>query len=308
MNRLDKLLSRQGFAVVDGGLATLLERYGCDLNDPLWSAKVLLEQPELITRAHLEFFQAGADIAITASYQASLEGFMAKGRSRKEALALIAKSVELALEARSAFEKEGSNRTHSLIAGSIGPYGAFLADGSEYRGDYKLSQEELKRFHRPRMQALLEAGADLLAIETIPSLEEALVLCDLLTEFPKARSWISFSAKDAEHTSAGDRIEDCAKALETFGQIAAIGINCTAPGLISPLLRTLRHYSSKALLVYPNSGERYEAGNNRWERESSRFAFGEKAALWQREGACIIGGCCRVTPQDIAEIRSALLE
>lgn len=176
MNPIETLLQHQPVAIVDGALATELERRGSDLNDDLWSARVLMEQPELIRAVHLDYFHAGADFAITASYQATVEGFARRGLSRDEALALMQRSVQLAQDARDEFwadEKNRVGRLRPLVAGSVGPYGAFLADGSEYRGDYKLTKQELIDFHRPRVEALIAAGADLLACETIPCLIEA---------------------------------------------------------------------------------------------------------------------------------------
>ena len=213
MNPLTPLLQNNSLAIVDGALATELERRGCDLNDTLWSAKVLMEQPELIRQVHLDYFNAGADIAITASYQATVEGFAKRGLNREQALDLMKKSVQIAQSARDEFwsnEANRVNRVRPLVAGSVGPYGAFLADGSEYRGDYKLTEGELIDFHRPRVEALIASGADLLACETIPCLIEARALTQLLSEFPKVSAWLTFSAKDDEHICKGERIADCA--------------------------------------------------------------------------------------------------
>ena len=199
MNLIADLLNRFPVLILDGAMATELERRGCDLRDPLWSAKVLLEAPELIWRVHSDYFCAGADIAITASYQATVDGFMRRGLGREESLDLLRRSVRLALEARDAFWREPANRIgrpRPLVAASVGPYGAFLADGSEYRGDYGLSEAELMDFHRPRMTTLLEAGPDLLACETLPCFVEARALVRLLAEFPDVSAWISFSARD----------------------------------------------------------------------------------------------------------------
>ncbi|MBI2332479.1 MAG: homocysteine S-methyltransferase, partial [Chloroflexi bacterium] len=189
MNPIETLLNNQRVAIIDGAMATELERRGCDLNDALWSAKVLLEQPELIRAVHLDYFNAGADFAITASYQATVEGFAQRGLSREQAFDLIKKSVQLAQEARDEFWSKEENRVgrvRPLVAGSVGPYGAYLADGSEYRGDYNLTEDELIAFHRPRVEALIASGADLLACETIPCLIEARALIRLLAEFPNA--------------------------------------------------------------------------------------------------------------------------
>lgn len=306
-NPVASILGRYPALVIDGALATELERRGCDLNDELWSAKILLEQPERIKQVHLDYFAAGADCAITASYQASIEGFARRGLNEKEAIALIQKSVKLAFEARQEFWSETSNRLERpkpFIAASVGPYGAFLADGSEYRGDYGLSEKDLIDFHRPRMTALVETGAELLACETIPSLIEARAIAKLLNEFPNITAWISFTARDEKHISEGQVFADCVKELEDHPQIAAIGVNCTSPKYISSLIHEAKRATDKPILVYPNSGETYDATKNAWKGDSVLASFGDEAREWYRAGARLIGGCCRTTPDDIRVIAS----
>jgi len=304
MNPIEHLLQTKKLAIVDGALATELERRGCDLKDELWSAKVLLEQPEIIRAVHLDYFNTGADIAITASYQATVEGFAKRGLNKDEALKLMQKSVQIAQDARDEFLTGQNNltRVKPLIAGSIGPYGAYLADGSEYRGDYNLTEQELIDFHRPRVEALIGSGADLLACETIPCLIEAQALLKLLSEFPNTYAWFCFSAKDGEHICNGERITDCAEWLDQYPQVAAIGINCTSPLYMPSLIREIRTKTDKPIVVYPNSGEVYEAETNTWHGETSCDEFGEQSKAWFDNGATIIGGCCRTTPDHIKEI------
>ncbi|MBP8048023.1 MAG: homocysteine S-methyltransferase [Anaerolineales bacterium] len=307
MNPLTPLLQNNSLAIVDGALATELERRGCDLNDALWSAKVLMEQPELIRQVHLDYFNAGADIAITASYQATVEGFAKRGLNREQALDLMKKSVQIAQSARDEFwsnEANRVNRTRPLVAGSVGPYGAFLADGSEYRGDYKLTEQELIDFHRPRVEALIASGTDLLACETIPCLIEAQALVKLLGEFPNASAWFTFSAKDNDHICNGEKIADCAAYLNQFEQVAAIGINCTSPLYIPSLIREIKKNSDKPVIVYPNSGEVYDPITNTWHGETSCDAFGHQSKTWFENGASLIGGCCRTTPDHIREVKN----
>jgi homocysteine S-methyltransferase len=306
-NPVRSILDQYPALVIDGALATELERRGCDLKDDLWSARILLEQPELIQQVHLDYFKAGADCAITASYQATIEGFQKRGLNREEALALIQKSVRLAKEARDEFWADETNRAKRakpFVAASVGPYGAFLADGSEYRGNYGLSESELIDFHRPRMQALVEAGADLLACETIPSLVEAQAIAKLLQEFPNTSAWVSFSARDEKHVSEGQDFADCVQQLEGHPQIAAVGINCTSPAYIPSLIREAKKKTEKPILVYPNSGETYNAEKNDWNGDPILDSFGEQARIWQEAGARLIGGCCRTTPEDIRTISS----
>ncbi|MFO1422938.1 MAG: homocysteine S-methyltransferase [Candidatus Competibacteraceae bacterium] len=305
MNPLHPLLAQYPVLVLDGALATELERRGCDLRDPLWSAKVLIEAPDLIRRVHWDYFKAGADCAITASYQASVTGFMRRGLSHAEALDLIRRSVRLALEARDAFWREPAHRIgrpRPLIAASVGPYGAFLADGSEYQGDYDLSETELMDFHRPRMAALLEAGADLLACETIPCFIEARALTRLLAEFPNATAWISFSARDEAHLSHGERLAECVAWLNDQSQIAAVGVNCTAPRYLPALIEAARAVTDKPIVAYPNSGEIYDPARRGWSGVSDAEAFAAEARRWHASGARLIGGCCRTTPDHIRTI------
>ena len=305
MNPVNSILDDYPVLVLDGALATELERRGCDLKDALWSAKILLEQPEIIKGVHLDYFKAGADCAITASYQATLEGFARRGLSVSEAIALIQKSVRLAMEARDEFWADGSNRADRpkpFVAGSVGPYGAFLADGSEYRGIYGLTEKELMDFHRPRMKALIEAGAELLACETIPCLIEAQAIAKLLKEFPSITAWISFTARDGQHISEGQVFSDCVKELEDYPQIRGVGINCTSPKYIPDLIREAKKVTAKPVLVYPNSGETYDAAKNDWNGDPVLHSFGEEARGWYAAGARLIGGCCRTTPEDIRVI------
>ncbi len=305
MNPIDSILDHYPALVIDGALATELERRGCDLKDDLWSAKILLEQPEKIKQVHYDYFRAGADCAITASYQATIEGFIKRGLNEREAIALIQKSVQLALEARDEFWAHETNRVGRLrpfVAASVGPYGAYLADGSEYRGNYGLTENELMDFHRPRMRALIEAGADLLACETIPCLVEAQALGKLLDEFQGMQAWISFSCRDEAHVSEGQRLEDCVRLMEKSPFVVAVGINCTSPKHIPSLIREARKATDKPVIVYPNSGEIYDASRNDWDGYPVYASFGDEAREWFKAGARLIGGCCRTTPEDIRAI------
>lgn len=305
MNPIASILDHYPALVIDGALATELEHRGYDLKDDLWSAKILLEQPEAIKQLHYDYYKSGADCAITASYQATIEGFTKRGLNEQEAVNLIQKSVKLAIEARNEFWADESNRigrSKPFIAASVGPYGAFLADGSEYRGNYGLTEQELMDFHRPRMKALIESGADMLACETIPALTEAQALAKLLKEFPNTAAWFSFSARDEKYVSEGQAFADCVKDLEDNAQIAAIGINCTSPKYIPSLIREAKKETNKPVLVYPNSGENYDAIRQDWDGLPVYASFGEEAKEWYNAGARLIGGCCRTTPEDICVI------
>jgi homocysteine S-methyltransferase len=306
-NPITSILDRHPVLVIDGALATELERRGCDLRDNLWSARILLEQPEIIKQVHMDYFKAGADCAITASYQATIEGFTKRGLTENEAVALIQRSVKLARQTRDEFWSKESNHANGskpFVAASVGPYGAFLADGSEYRGNYGLTEKELMDFHRPRMQALIEAGADMLACETIPCLIEAQAISKLLKEFSGITAWLSFTARDEKHISEGQVFADCVRQLDDQPQITAIGINCTSPKYIPSLICAAKSTTKKPILVYPNSGETYDASKNDWNGDPVFHSFGDEAREWYHAGASLIGGCCRTTPEDIRVIAS----
>ena len=289
--------------VIDGGVATELRRQGLDLSDGLWSARVLIEAPDAIERVHREYFLAGADIAITASYQASYEGFAKRGLSAESTNALLQRSVEIAQSARSRVlgDQPGTVR-ELLVAASVGPYGAMLHDGSEYRGDYGLDEDALVDFHRDRFTVLADAGADLLACETIPSRIEAAALVRLLGERPDAVAWVTFSCRDGRHTSAGDSIAECARWLDGVPQVVAIGVNCVAPALVESLIHELGSGTTKPIVVYPNSGETWDAVAQCWVGTADRFTA--YVPRWLSAGASWIGGCCRTTPDDIRLVRA----
>ncbi|HBZ15748.1 homocysteine S-methyltransferase [Pantoea sp. NPDC088449] len=301
-NPIAQALTHTDTLILDGALATELEARGCNLADALWSAKVLMENPELIYQVHHDYFAAGAHVAITASYQATPQGFAARGLDEAQALVLIKQSVQLAQRARDDYRASSASTAPLLVAGSVGPYGAFLANGAEYRGDYALPEEEMKAFHRPRVKALLEAGVDLLACETLPSFAEAQALISLLAEFPDSCAWFSFTLRDAEHISDGTPLSQVAELVNGAPQVLAIGINCVALESVTPALRNLQAQSDKPLLVYPNSGEQYDASSKTWHSAPSGCTLHDKFHEWQQAGARLIGGCCRTTPQDIAAI------
>ncbi|HDG1670934.1 TPA: homocysteine S-methyltransferase [Kluyvera cryocrescens] len=304
-NFLTAILAESPFVLLDGAMATELEARGCDLADSLWSAKVLMENPQLIYDVHLDYFRAGAQVAITASYQATPEGFAARGLDETQSRALIARSVELARQARDAYRAENPAAKGLLIAGSIGPYGAYLADGSEYRGDYQRSAQVFQDFHRPRIDALLEAGADLLACETLPSFDEIRALAQLLVEYPVAQAWFSFTLRDSQHLSDGTPLRDVLAFLADYPQILAVGINCIALENTVDALSYLHSQTPLPLVVYPNSGEHYDAVTKTWHHHGEACATLEGyLPEWLAAGAKLIGGCCRTTPKDIAALKA----
>ncbi len=285
--------------LLDGGLSNQLEHQGYDLNHPLWSARLLETDPAAIIEAHLAYLKAGAECIITASYQASIQGFMELGHDREYAARMIVKTVALAEEAIQLFMKSQSRVARPLIAASIGPYGAYLADGSEYRGNYGVSDAVLKAFHQRRIALLAHSSADLLACETIPSFQEAKVLGEILRGINKP-AWISFSCKDAQHIHDGTPITACGKLFALHPHVFAIGINCTAPRHISGLIQALKPMvGDKKIVVYPNSGEVYHAASKSWSGLSGLATCEEMANTWLKLGASMIGGCCRMGPSHI---------
>jgi len=280
----------RGPVVLDGGLATELEKVGHDLSGSLWSARLLRDRPEAIEAVHRAYFEAGADVAITASYQATYEGFAAAGVGPDETTRLLRLSVELARSARDAVRPDG------LVAASVGPYAVVLADRSEYTGDYRgASAARIAAVHRPRIAALLDAAPDMLALETIPSVREVAVLAELLGEFPDAEAWMTFCCRDGERLSDGTPIEEAVRrAAAPDGGIVAVGVNCTAPEHVDSLIERIGACSDLPIVVYPNGGR-------------GRVGFPASAvAGWRERGARAIGGCCGIGPDTIATVAQTL--
>lgn len=210
-------------------------------------------------------------------------------------------TVPLARNSRDAEQTEKrAGRPQPLAAASVGPYGAYLADGSEYRGDYKASRAELADFHAERLAILVAAEPDILACETLPLLDEARAILEDLHRYPDMGAWISFSCKDPEHTCGGDDVADCARLLDRESQVAAIGVNCTAPQYVADLIHNIRAHTEKPVVVYPNTGETYDAVTKTW--HGSPTPYRDFVRQWYEAGARLIGGCCRTTPDDIRGI------
>ncbi len=291
----------QGPIVLDGGLATELEELGHDLADSLWSARLLRDSPDDIEAVHRAYFAAGADVAITAGYHASYEGFAAIGVGREETGRLLRLSVELAQRARDAVRPEG------LVAASIGPYGVVLANGTEYTGDYSgVSDRQFAEVHRPRIDAMLEAGPDLLAFETIPALREVLALVELLGEYEGVESWITFCCRDGAQLSDGTPVEEAVRVVADSGRVAALGVNCTPPEHIDALLERTRAVTDLPILVYPNSGRIWDGDRYEWNGVGVEGFPPSLIAGWAARGARGIGGCCGIGPAAIADVASAL--
>ncbi|WAU84260.1 homocysteine S-methyltransferase [Streptomyces sp. Qhu-G9] len=290
-----------GTVVLDGGLSNQLGSAGHDLSDELWSARLLAERPEAITEAHLAYFEAGANVAITSSYQATFEGFARRGLSAERAAELLGLSVQLAREAARQAGAKGV-RAPMWVAASVGPYGAMLADGSEYRGRYGLSVAELERFHRPRLEVLAQAGPDVLALETVPDADEARALLRAVRGLG-VPAWLSYSVA-GDRTRAGQPLEEAFAPAADADEVIAVGVNCCAPEDVDAAVATAARVTGKPVVVYPNSGETWDAQARAWKGRATFTS--EQVAGWERAGARLIGGCCRVGPGAITAIARAL--
>jgi homocysteine S-methyltransferase len=309
---LQRFLDHRRLVVLDGGLATALEARGQRLDAELWSARLLIDAPDEIAAVHTAYLAAGADCVSTATYQATLPGFARLGIPRREGERLLRRAVELAVEATRAFWSNPASRFDRLepiVAASVGPYGAFLADGSEYDGGYGrepggVGREALAVFHRRRLEVLAASGADILALETLPSFSEVEVLVGLLADVHHPGAWVSFSCRDEAHLWDGTAIEEAVQACRPEAGVVAVGVNCTAPRYVTGLVRRMRGVTDLPILAYPNSGETFDPSSGGWVGPSDVGAWLHLASEWVGAGACGLGGCCRVGPDAIRGIRA----
>lgn len=302
---IQDVLDKNGIMVIDGSMSMALEALGADNSSSLWTAAALAEQPELVKQVHLDYFRAGADCGITCSYQATIPGLTAHGYSEEEAEKIIADSVKMFLEAREEWwNEEGreAGRAYPVCLAGIGPYGAYLADGSEYRGNYGVSDQTLYDFHRRRMEILAEAGADMFLIETQPSFSEALIEAEIAEDLG-VDYWISFSCRDGFRINEGDLIRDCAAALSKgYPGLKMIGVNCSKPEYIVSLIHELRNAADLPVGVYPNSGFVYDPETKTWTVPEGRPDFGAYAFEYMKAGASAVGGCCTTNADNIRQV------
>ena len=268
---------------------------------------MLRTAPEAIEQLHYDYFAAGARCAISSSYQVSYEGFAARGLDAGETTALLRRSVELARSARARYRSDHpADRRELYVAASVGPYGAISHDGAEYRGDYGLTKEQLIAFHATRLGVLAASDADFLACETMPVLDEALALATLLAQYPDARAWMSFTSADGIHTAHGEPLTECARLLDRVPNVIAIGVNCVRPEIVGEAIRAFRAGTSKAIVVYPNSGEQWDGQTHAWRGSRNHASLAALAPQWVDAGARMVGGCCRIGPREIAGLVEAL--
>lgn len=294
----------RGIRVIDGGIASELEYIGARIDGPLWSAHVLEDEPEKIAAVYRAYIEAGAQCIATCSYQVSRKGYAAFGLAPERADAALLRSVELARSVTAQFPDR-----RVLVAASLGPFGAVLHNGAEYHGNYECTFDDLVTFHRQRIAVLAAAPAaqapDLLAFETLPSLDEARAIGEALAPWPQIQAWFSFSCKDEAHVSHGEPLAECAAVVAALPQTVAIGVNCIPPRWVPSLIAELRSASSKPIMVYPNSGEGWDAEGRCWIGSSDPTDFGANAARWFDAGAQIVGGCCRTGPAHIRQVAQA---
>lgn len=308
-----------GPLVLDGGMSNQLESAGYDLSDALWSARLLADDPAAIVSAHAAYFAAGAQVAITSSYQASFDGFAHKGIARDDAARLFGLSVELARRAaetapyqtsyQTAYQtpnQPGTSGTRPprYVAASVGPYGAVLADGSEYRGRYGLTVAQLERFHRPRVEALAVAAPDVFALETVPDTDEAEALLRIVGSLGLP-SWLSYTVSGSR-TRAGQPLREAFALAASVDSVIAVGVNCCAPQDVAEAVEVAAATTGKPVVVYPNSGEEWNAATHRWQGANTFDA--RLVRSWATAGARLIGGCCRVGPAGIAAVAQVLKE
>jgi len=293
--------------ILDGGLGSELVRRGQDISSKLWSAELLIDNPQAIAEVHRDYLDAGAQCITSASYQASVPGFASIGVASQRARDLFNHSVEIARNACDEFLSHNPNCGYQpMVAASVGPYGAFLADGSEYTGYYGVEDRTLVEFHRQRLEWLDQSGADVLACETIPSLQEASILCELL-KTANTPAWISFSCRNDRQLNDGSTITAAAAMFERHPKVVALGVNCSAPQTIASLIGRIKSIlPGKAIVVYPNSGEHYDAVSKTWHGVETPLECAAAARTWLNAGASIIGGCCRIGPAHIAAIAAAM--
>ncbi|MGN9010648.1 homocysteine S-methyltransferase [Lactobacillus amylovorus] len=297
---LIKQISSKGL-VLDGAMSTALEKQGIDTNTDLWTAVALDKDLDKVYKVHMNYFQAGAQMAITDTYQANVQAFEKHGYSEDKAKEMIADAVKIAKKARDDFEKKTG--IHNYVAASVGSYGAYLAEGDEFRGDYDLTKKQYLNFHLPRLQVLLQNKPDCLAIETQPKLDEVVVLLDWLKEnAPEMPVYVSFTLHDTTKISDGTPLKKVMEKINEYDQVFAVGANCFKPFLATTAIDKMREFTKKNIIVYPNLGGVYNEFERNWIPFNAKFDFGKLSKEWYEHGACIIGGCCSTGVKEISQI------
>lgn len=284
--------------IIDGAMSTALEALGADDKNPLWTASALDHQPDLVKKVHSQYFAAGARLAITDTYQANVPAFVKQGYSKRQARALIRRAVELAKEARDDYEWRTG--IYNYVAGSLGPYGAYLNNGAEYTGDYHLSSQQYQDFHRPRLAEIARVGVDILAIETQPRLDEVQAELTLAHQLaPTTPVYVSFSLKDHATLPDGTPLAVAAATVARDQQVAAVGVNCIPLERVAPAVQIIHASTNKPVIAYPNSSAVYDPQTKSWTYPNGHQSLASFLPQWLSAGLTMIGGCCTTTPSDI---------
>lgn len=287
--------------ILDGGLSTALDELNIDISGPLWTARAVVENPDGLAAAHRRFAEAGADYVTTASYQCGVEHFRTLGLSASRARAALLSTTSIA--------RIGVADTPTRVAASIGPFGASLADGSEYHGRYRASFADIAAYHRNKLDVLNETDPDVFAVETQLLADEVRVIVDHLVSLGSPRAWFSFGFRDEETTHGGDTLQQVVDAVTDYPNLVAVGVNCTAPHLVTPILRRLATLvPGVALIAYPNHGGEWRAVDRTWLRPGVSVFDSVRVEEWYRAGARYIGGCCGTGPTDIARLAELVRE
>ncbi|ULG74649.1 homocysteine S-methyltransferase [Macrococcus brunensis] len=294
MQLQDKL--GQEIILLDGGFGTTVEQFGYDVNHPLWSSNLIESNPEAVYQVHQAFVDAGAEIILTNTYQAAIQSFINMGLNYQDARNYLKKAVEIARRAA---------KENTIIAGSLGPYGAMLGNGAEYTGDYIISEQDYIDYHKERLDILIEAGISVFAFETIPNLEEIKAVKKLLEEYEEIEAWLSVTLNDSTHLSDGTQLDEVIETVNAIPNVLAFGINCTSIKVIDEAVDKLIKQSSKDIILYPNGGRKYDASNKVWIGDEEQSLL-EAAVRWKDKGVKFIGGCCQVGPDDIKELKASL--
>lgn len=307
MNHLQRLLAKRQVLILDGGFATELERYGLDLNHELWSARALIEHPDLVRQVHTDYLNAGADLILSGTYQASVAGFMRYGLDKPAALATLEKGVGLAMEARNNWIADRPSLEDTpLVGASVGPYGAYLANGAEYTGNYPVNKAALYHFHEERLCAFLAASPDFLAFETCPNVVETAVYLELLEKYKDIPALLSWSCSTADTLVSGEPLLEALRLADQSDAVLAVGVNCCNADLAGQVLANMANHTQKPLLAYPNRGESWDSTNKCWIDQHKAVNLAETVIGWVKQGPIIVGGCCRTDPAFIAQLAAEL--
>lgn len=286
--------------VIDGAMSTALEELGYNTQSELWTAAAIIDRPDLIYKVHFNYLKAGADLIMTDTYQANIDAFKKLGYSEPESKGFISHAVKIAQQARDDYEKETGK--HAYIIGTVGPYGAYLADGNEYRGDYNLSFDEYKSFYYEKIKLIINAGADVIGIETQPKLSETKAILSIIHTLSPIPVYVSFTLKDATHISEGIKLSRAVANVAIDPYVSAIGVNCTKLEIVESALHIMKKVTKKPLIIYPNTSAKYNIKTKKWTKSSNSKDFKDYIIKWYNAGAQLIGGCCTTLPKEINEI------